>query len=194
MIWVWNFILYSFFGFLLEVAYARATGGRGDRKSLLVLPLCPVYGVGACLILLLPRTVIQNPFTLFLLGGLAISCVEGVPGGHGGGIWDGNFVRAGTGRLLLGLYRPAGQHPGEDMPPLFPGLGGAGPPTHLLRPSGGGAVDRPDPAWGDLDGGRHGGSGHGGVWGADEGDWEPGLSAVVSKAGGKGTGGWLTAP
>ena len=71
MIWVWNFILYSFFGFLLEVAYARATGGRGDRKSLLVLPLCPVYGVGACLILLLPRTVIQNPFTLFLLGGLA---------------------------------------------------------------------------------------------------------------------------
>lgn len=36
-----------------------------------MLPLCPVYGVGACLILLLPRTVIQNPFTLFLLGGLA---------------------------------------------------------------------------------------------------------------------------
>ena len=27
-----------------------------------------MYGVGACLILLLPRTVIQNPFTLFLLG------------------------------------------------------------------------------------------------------------------------------
>lgn len=183
MIWVWNFILNSFFGFLLEVAYARATGGRGDRKSLLVLPLCPVYGVGACLILLLPRTVIQNPFTLFLLGAWR-------PRRRNMG-WQ--FVRAGTGRLLLGLYRPAGQHPGEDMPPLFPGLGGAGPPTHLLRPSGGGAADRPDPAWGDLDGGRHGGSGHGGVWGADEGDWEPGLSAVVSKAGGKGPGGWLTA-
>ena len=61
MIWVWNFILYSFFGFLLEVAYARATGGRGDRKSLLVLPLCPVYGVGAC---------------LFLLGGLAATAAE----------------------------------------------------------------------------------------------------------------------
>ena len=76
MIWVWNFILSSFFGFLLEVAYARATGGRGDRKSLLVLPLCPVYGVGACLILLLPRTVIQNPFTLFLLGGLAATAAE----------------------------------------------------------------------------------------------------------------------
>ena len=79
MIWVWNFILYSFFGFLLEVAYARATGGRGDRKSLLVLPLCPVYGVGACLILLLPRTVIQNPFTLFLLGGLAATAAESRP-------------------------------------------------------------------------------------------------------------------
>ena len=173
MIWVWNFILYSFFGFLLEVAYARATGGRGDRKSLLVLPLCPVYGVGACLILLLPRTVIQNPFTLFLLGGLAATAAEyGMAilyeRGLGVSFWD-----------YTGL-------PGS--------IQGAGPPTHLLRPSGGGAVDRPDPAWGDLDGGRHGGSGHGGVWGADEGDWEPGLSAVVSKAGGKGTGGWLTAP
>ena len=161
MIWVWNFILYSFFGFLLEVAYARATGGRGDRKSLLVLPLCPVYGVGACLILLLPRTVIQNPFTLFLLGGLAATAAE-----YGMAI----LYERGLGVPPLGLYRPAGQHPGEDMPPLFPGLGGAGPPTHLLRPSGGGAADRPDPAWGDLDGGRHGGSGHGGVWGADEGD------------------------
>ena len=41
-----------------------------------MLPLCPVYGVGACLILLLPRTVIQNPFTLFLLGGLAATAAE----------------------------------------------------------------------------------------------------------------------
>lgn len=184
MIWVWNFILYSFFGFLLEVAYARATGGRGDRKSLLVLPLCPVYGVGACLILLLPRTVIQNPFTLFLLGGLAARrrnmgwqfCTSGDWASPSG---------------IIPACRAASR--GRYASP-FPWPGGAGPPTHLLRPSSGGAADRPDPAWSDLDGGRHGGSGHGGVWGADEGDWEPGLSAVVSKAGGKGTGGWLTAP
>ena len=54
MIWFWSFITYSFIGFLLEVAFARMTGGRADRKGLLVLPLCPVYGVGACLILSLP--------------------------------------------------------------------------------------------------------------------------------------------
>ena len=185
MIWVWNFILYSFFGFLLEVAYARATGGRGDRKSLLVLPLCPVYGVGACLILLLPRTVIQNPFTLFLLGGLAATAAE-----YGMAI----LYERGLGVSFWDYTGLPGSIQGKICLPFSLAWGGAGPPTHLLRPSGGGAADRPDPAWGDLDGGRHGGSGHGGVWGADEGDWEPGLSAVVSKAGGKGPGGWLTAP
>ena len=118
MIWVWNFILYSFFGFLLEVAYARATGGRGHRKSLLVLPLCPVYGVGACLILLLPRTVIQNPFTLFLLGGLAATAAE-----YGMAI----LYERGLGVCLLGLYRPAGQHPGGRYASPFPWPGGRWP-------------------------------------------------------------------
>ena len=50
--WLWYFIWYSFLGFLLEVGYARWTGGRRDRKCLLLLPLCPVYGLGACAVLL----------------------------------------------------------------------------------------------------------------------------------------------
>ena len=54
MVWFWSFMTYSLIGFLLEVAFAAAVGGRPDRKGLLVLPLCPVYGLGACLILLLP--------------------------------------------------------------------------------------------------------------------------------------------
>jgi len=48
---VWYFIFYSFFGFLLEVAFARATRHpKRDRKCFLLLPLCPVYGLGAILI------------------------------------------------------------------------------------------------------------------------------------------------
>lgn len=35
MIWVWNFILYSFFGFLLEVAYAGQLEGGGTEKACL---------------------------------------------------------------------------------------------------------------------------------------------------------------
>lgn len=48
---LWYFIFYSFAGFLLEVAFARITDHpKKDRKCFLLLPLCPVYGVGAMLI------------------------------------------------------------------------------------------------------------------------------------------------
>lgn len=48
---LWYFVLYSFLGFLLEVAFARVTHHpKKDRKCFLLLPLCPVYGVGALLI------------------------------------------------------------------------------------------------------------------------------------------------
>jgi len=76
VIWFWYFVLYSFLGFLLEVAYARATGGRPDRKCLLVLPLCPVYGLGACAILLLPRWIAAQPLLLIFFGGLVATGAE----------------------------------------------------------------------------------------------------------------------
>ena len=51
MFLLWYFILYSFLGFLLEVVFARVIGHpKKDRKCLLLLPLCPVYGLGALLI------------------------------------------------------------------------------------------------------------------------------------------------
>jgi len=76
MVWFRYFILYSFVGFLLEVAFARITGGRPDRKCLLVLPLCPVYGLGSCAILLLPDGVKANPLLLFAAGGALASWAE----------------------------------------------------------------------------------------------------------------------
>ena len=68
MVIFWNFTLYSFLGFLLEVAYAHATGGRPNRKCLRVLPLCPVYGIGACLILFFSALAKEYPPALFFLG------------------------------------------------------------------------------------------------------------------------------
>ena len=73
---LWSFIAYSFAGFLLETAFAWLTGGTAGRKGLLVLPLCPVYGAGACLILALPRWVDNRPLALFLLGGLTATAAE----------------------------------------------------------------------------------------------------------------------
>lgn len=75
-VWFWNFTLYSFLGFLLEVAYARATGGRCNRKCLLVLPLCPVYGLGACAILWLSPWAKSFSPLLFVLSAAAATGVE----------------------------------------------------------------------------------------------------------------------
>jgi len=74
--WFWYFLLYSFLGFLLEVAFARATHGRPERKCFLLLPLCPVYGLGACAILLLPEAIRSHPVLLFLFGGLTATAAE----------------------------------------------------------------------------------------------------------------------
>lgn len=72
----WYFFLYSVLGFLLEVGYARCTGGRRDRKRTLVLPLCPVYGLGALAVLSLPQGVLERPLLLMVCGGAAATGVE----------------------------------------------------------------------------------------------------------------------
>lgn len=71
------FIIYSFLGFGLEVIFTRLTGqAKRDRKCFYLLPLCPVYGLGALAILSLPPFVQARPILLVLLGGLVATGVE----------------------------------------------------------------------------------------------------------------------
>lgn len=73
----WYFLVYSFLGFLLEIAFARLIRSpKPDRKCHLLLPVCPVYGLGALAILSLPDIVKGNPFLLYLAGGLAATVSE----------------------------------------------------------------------------------------------------------------------
>ena len=73
----WQFLIYSFLGFLLEVVFARITrSSKQDRKCMILFPLCPVYGLGALAIVHLPAAVQRSPLALFLLGGLAATAVE----------------------------------------------------------------------------------------------------------------------
>ena len=75
--WFWQFVIYSFLGFVLEVAFARLTrSAKQDRKCMLLFPLCPVYGLGALAITHLPAAVQSRPLSLFLLGALAATAVE----------------------------------------------------------------------------------------------------------------------
>lgn len=73
----WYFVLYSFLGFLLEVAFARAIRSpKRDRKCFLLLPLCPVYGLGALGILAAAEVCGPHPLLLALAGGGAATAAE----------------------------------------------------------------------------------------------------------------------
>ena len=71
--WLWIFWIYSFLGYGLEKAFAAATHAPNQgRKCFLLLPLCPVYGLGMAAVLALPA---RGPW-LVLWGGLTASAVE----------------------------------------------------------------------------------------------------------------------
>ena len=77
MVYFWLFILYSFGGYLLEKAFAAATAAPLQvRKCLLLLPLCPVYGLGMLAVLVLPPGLRDSPWKLFFF-----RCADGDSGG-----------------------------------------------------------------------------------------------------------------
>ena len=50
--WLWYFWIYSFLGWLVELAFAAASRSEEKRRRcLLFLPLCPVYGLGMLAVL-----------------------------------------------------------------------------------------------------------------------------------------------
>lgn len=74
--WFWVFFFYSFFGCLLEHGFAAATRApQRTRRCLLVLPLCPVYGLGVAAILALPPSM-RAGLWLPLAGGVVSTAVE----------------------------------------------------------------------------------------------------------------------
>ncbi|MEG2455987.1 MAG: putative ABC transporter permease [Oscillospiraceae bacterium] len=78
---IFYFVIYSFGGFLLEVAFAAVTRNpKRDRKCFYLLPLCPVYGLGAVAILSLPTAVLDSPWLLFFGGGAAATATEYLTG------------------------------------------------------------------------------------------------------------------
>lgn len=77
MIWFWYFLIYSLIGFVLEVLFARAThSGKPDRKCFLLLPLCPVYGLGALGILSIAPLLWNHPVLLAVVGGGVATAAE----------------------------------------------------------------------------------------------------------------------
>ena len=74
---LWYFVFYSFLGFLTEVVFARAAGvPKRDRKCFYFLPLCPVYGLGALLILAPAAQLSPYPLLVALWSFLAATAAE----------------------------------------------------------------------------------------------------------------------
>lgn len=73
-LWLWLFWIYSFLGWLVELAFAALTRSEDRRRRcLLLLPLCPVYGLGMLAALALPP---MGGLGLAVFGGLAATAAE----------------------------------------------------------------------------------------------------------------------
>lgn len=102
---IWYLLVYSFLGYLLEVAYAKAVRGNGHgRKCLLLLPLCPVYGVGGVAITALCNPQSQ-PLWVMGVGFVVATAVELLFGLYykyvlGVAFWDYSQIRWNVGGLV----------------------------------------------------------------------------------------------
>lgn len=76
----WFFFLYAFLGWCSEVAFVAVNTGELVNRGFLNGPVCPIYGVGMVLVLLLTAPLADNLFLLFVGGMLVTSALEFVTG------------------------------------------------------------------------------------------------------------------
>lgn len=70
------FLIYSFVGWVLEVIYTLFTDKKLTNRGFLIGPYCPIYGVGALLIVIFLSKFQQHPFALFILAVVICSVLE----------------------------------------------------------------------------------------------------------------------
>ena len=74
---IWYSIIFSIFGLIIETLFCYiTTGGIESRKGLIWGPFCPVYGVGATILIVLLDKYKNNSVKLFLLGSIAGNIIE----------------------------------------------------------------------------------------------------------------------
>lgn len=95
------FSLYSFLGWMLEIAYSNILNGKQNNRVFLFGPFCPLYGVGALIILFITN-IINSLFTfksfisltiILILSIILVSILEYITGfilekAFGTKLWD----------------------------------------------------------------------------------------------------------
>ncbi|MGM9879280.1 MAG: putative ABC transporter permease [Bacilli bacterium] len=70
------FVIYSIIGWILEVIYTFVTDKKFTNRGFLIGPYCPIYGVGAVLVILLLSQYKEHPIGLFVLAIVICSILE----------------------------------------------------------------------------------------------------------------------
>jgi len=70
------FIIYSFIGWIMEVIYAGVLDKKLTNRGFLIGPICPIYGVGCVLIIILLSDFKPYPVGLFVLAVVIASLLE----------------------------------------------------------------------------------------------------------------------
>ena len=69
---LWYFFIYAFLGWCLEVVFCTVNSGQWVNRGFLNGPVCPIYGVGMCIVLLVLEPLVNNTLLLFL-GSMALT-------------------------------------------------------------------------------------------------------------------------
>lgn len=75
------FIVYSFFGWILESVYKSVLQKKFINSGFLAGPFCPIYGCGALIMYLSLERFENNYFLLFVFGFVILSILEYIVGG-----------------------------------------------------------------------------------------------------------------
>ena len=78
--WLMFFFIYCFFGWIFESAYVSLKSGRFVNRGFLRLPLLPLYGTGAVMMLWVSLPVKDNLFLVYVTGVAAATILEYVTG------------------------------------------------------------------------------------------------------------------
>ncbi len=78
--YLWFFIIYSFIGWCVEIAFHTVTTGEFVNRGFLNGPVCPIYGFGMIMLIFFLGSLIDNFILLFIGSFLLTSILEFITG------------------------------------------------------------------------------------------------------------------
>lgn len=78
--YAYYFLIYAFAGWCCEVAYAAIIHGKFVNRGFLAGPVCPIYGAGACIVIMILSPIKSNFLLTYICAALLTSVLEYITG------------------------------------------------------------------------------------------------------------------